>query len=262
MSIIAGVILLFVLAPLLIIVPMSFSTAPSLQFPPPGYGLTYYREFVTDTRWTGALVNSIIIATLTSIVTMAVAVPASFAIVRHRFRSRGLMTILLLLPLIAPHIVLALGYYVYFGSLRLTQTYTGVVLAHSCISIPVVYLTVSAALKGFDRSIERAAMNLGAGPLRVFRHVTLPVLRPAFVAAALFAFVQSFDETVIAIFISGRDAATLPRQMFDSMRTQADPVVAVVSTLLLAIVVAGVAGSRIVAARRAAFARRSVPVAA
>jgi len=114
----------------------------------------------------------------------------------------------------------------------------------------MVFLTLSAALKGFDRNLERAGANLGASPLRVFRHVTFPVLRPAFVVAALFAFVQSFDETVVALFISGRDAATLPRKIFDAMRTEADPVVAVVSTLLLAAVIAGVIGSRLWQRRR------------
>ena len=243
-------ILAFIAAPLLIVVPMSFSTAPSLEFPPPGWGLDYYRAFFGDARWLQPLLNSFIIALGAAVLTMLLVVPAAFAMVRHRFLGRGLTNLVLLLPLTAPHIVIALGYYSYFGSLHLTQTYAGVILAHTCLAVPMVFLTLSAALKGFDRNLERAGANLGASPLRVFRHVTFPVLRPAFVVAALFAFVQSFDETVVALFISGRDAATLPRKIFDAMRTQADPVVAVVSTLLLGSVVAAVIGSRLWQRRR------------
>jgi len=243
-------ILAFIAAPLLIVVPMSFSTAPSLEFPPPAWGFNYYRAFFSDSRWLQPLLNSFIIALGAAALTMLLVIPASFAMVRHRFHGRALTSLMLLLPLMAPHIVIALGYYSYFGSLHLTQTYAGVILAHTCLSVPMVFLTLSAALKGFDRNLERAGANLGASPLRVFRHVTFPVLRPAFVVAALFAFVQSFDETVVALFISGRDAATLPRKIFDAMRTEADPVVAVVSTLLLAAVIAGVIGSRLWQRRR------------
>jgi putative spermidine/putrescine transport system permease protein len=243
-------ILAFIAAPLIIVVPMSFSTAPSLEFPPPGWGLDYYRLFFSDPRWLRPTLNSFIIATATAVLTMLLVVPATFAMVRHRFRGRAIANLLLLLPLTAPHIVIALGYYTYFGRMHLTQTYIGVILAHACLSVPMVFLTLSAALKGFDRNLERAAANLGASPLRVFRYVTFPVLRPAFLVAALFAFVQSFDETVVALFISGRDAATLPRKIFDSMRTQADPGVAVVSTLLLAAVLAAVVGSRLMQRRQ------------
>jgi len=243
-------VLLFIAAPLLVVVHMSFSSAPSLEFPPPAYGLTYYRAFFSDPRWLEPTLNSFIIATATAVLTMLLVVPAAFAMIRHRFRGRGAANLLLLLPLIAPHIVIALGYYSYFGALKLTQTYIGVILAHSCLSVPVVFLTVSAALKGFDRNLERAAMNLGASPLEAFRYVTFPILRPAFLVAALFAFVQSFDETVVALFISGRDAATLPRKIFDSLRTAADPVVAVVSTLLLAAIVVALIASRGLAWRR------------
>lgn len=243
-------ILAFIAAPLVIVVPMSFSTAPSLEFPPPSWGLAYYKVFFTDARWLEPTLNSFIIAAATAVLTMVLVVPAAFALVRYRFRGRGLANLLLLLPLTAPHIVIALGYYSYFGHLGLTQTYLGVILAHSCLSVPMAFLTLSAALKGFDRNLERAAANLGASPLRVFRYVTFPVLRPAFLVAALFAFIQSFDETVVALFISGRDAATLPRKIFDAMRTQADPVVAVVSTLLLAMVLGGVVAARVIQRRR------------
>lgn len=239
--------------PMFIVVPMSFSTAPSLQFPPPGYWLGYYRHFFSDPNWTGPVVNSFLIGGGTMVLAMLLGVPASFALVRHRFRFRGLFRLVVLMPLIVPHIVMALGYYSYFGSLGLVQSMTGVILAHTCLSIPVVVLTVTSALVNFDRRLENAAANLGARPLTTFRLVTFPVLRPAFLVAALFAFIHSFDEAVIAIFISGRDSATLPRQMFNSFQMEADPAISAASSLLLAAVLAVIGmqlAARLVRARR------------
>ena len=129
----------------------------------------------------------------------------------------------------------------FFSPVGLTNNHIGVIIAHTCVSVPVAFLIVSATLKGFDRNLERAAMSSGAGPFRTFLHVTLPVLRPGFLVASLFAFLHSFDETVIAIFIAGRDASTLPRKMYESVRLEADPVLAVVSTLLFTLVLAGTA---------------------
>jgi putative spermidine/putrescine transport system permease protein len=172
---------------------------------------------------------------------MALGSPASFALTRHRFRFRPLFRMMVLAPLIVPHIVMALGYYSYFGSLGLVQTLAGVILAHTCLSIPVVVLTLSSALLTFDRRLENAAANLGARPLTAFRLVTFPILRPAFLVAALFAFIHSFDEAVISIFISGRDSATLPRQMFNSFQMEADPAISAVSSSLFALVLAAIA---------------------
>jgi putative spermidine/putrescine transport system permease protein len=226
--------------PMFIVVPMSFSTAPSLEFPPPGFWLGYYRHFFADPNWTGAVRNSFLIGTGTMVLAMLLGAPAAFALTRHQFRLRPAFRLLVLTPLIVPHIVMALGYYSYFGALGLVQSMTGVILAHTCLSIPVVVLTLTSALVSFDRRLENAAANLGARPLTTFRLVTFPVLRPAFLVAALFAFIQSFDETVIAIFISGRDSATLPRQMFNSFQMEADPAISAASSLLLAAVLAAI----------------------
>ncbi|MCO5732187.1 ABC transporter permease [Rhizobium sp. SSA_523] len=228
----------FILAPLVIVVPMSFSSASSLQFPPPGYGLAYYKAYFNDPKWLVPTLNSIIIATGTMVLTMILVVPATFALVRHKFSGKGFADLMMLMPLAVPHIVMAIGYYSYFGDLGIVHSHIGVILAHSCLSVPIAFLVLSANLKGFDRTLERAAQSLGATPSRTFIHVTLPILRPGLMISALFAFIQSFDETVVAIFISGRDAQTLPRKMFDSIREQADPVIAVISTLLFVIVLA------------------------
>ncbi|WP_431284346.1 ABC transporter permease [Humitalea sp. 24SJ18S-53] len=232
-----ALVLAFVAAPLLIVVPMSFSTAASLEFPPPGWSTAYYAAYFNDARWTRPTMNSLGIALAVSVVTMVLVTPATFALVRHRFAGKGVMNLLLMLPLAVPHIVIAIGYYAYLADLRLLQTFPGIILAHTALSVPLAFLVLSANLKGFDRGLERAALSLGASPAKTFWHVTLPVLWPGFMAASLFAFVQSFDETVVALFISGRETETLPRKMFDSMRSQADPVIAVVSTLLFTAVV-------------------------
>ncbi|MBS0249080.1 MAG: ABC transporter permease [Proteobacteria bacterium] len=241
---------IFIVAPLLIVVPMSFSDARSLQFPPPGYWLGYYHAYFTDIRWLRPTFNSIIIASGVTVLTMALVVPATFALVRHRFAGKSMANVMLMMPLAVPHIVMAIGYYAYLGKFGLVQTHLGVILAHTCLSVPIAFLVLSANLKGFDRTLERAAQSLGASPMRTFIHVTLPILKPSLIISALFAFIQSFDETVVAIFISGRNAETLPRKMFDSIRQEADPVIAVVSTLLFVLVLAGIVVPPLVKALR------------
>lgn len=227
---------IFVAAPLVVVVPISFSDAVSLEFPPPGWSLRWYRHYFSDPRWIDPTINSLIIACGVTVVTMALVTPAAFALVRYRFGGKGAVNLLLMLPLVVPHIVIAIGYYAFLADIRLLHSFPGVILAHTALSVPVAFLVLTASLKGFDRTLERAAMSLGAPPWQVFRHVTVPVLWPGFAAAALFAFVQSFDETVVAIFVSGADSQTLPRKMFDAIRMQADPVIAVVSTLLFGVV--------------------------
>ena len=258
LRIVGIVVVVFIAAPLAIVVPMSFSTSSSLQFPPPGYWLGYYQQYFTDMTWLRPTWNSLLIAAATTVVTMALVVPATFALVRHRFHGKSVANLMMMMPLAVPHIVMAIGYYSYFGELRLVHTHLGVILAHTCLSVPITFLVLSANLKGFDRTLERAALSLGATPLQTFRHVTLPILRPGLLISALFAFIQSFDETVVAIFISGRNAETLPRKMFDSIRQETDPVIAVISTLLFLAVFLGLVAPRVLAVFRRAM-RRVTP---
>ncbi len=229
----------FLVAPVFIVVPMSFSTAPSLEFPPPGYWLGYYRQYLTDPGWLHPTLNSFLIAGGTAVLTLGLVVPAAFALVRHRFRGKALVNLLLMSPMVIPLVVSALAYYSFFGRLRLTGTHAGVILAHTALSVPVALLAITASLKGLDPNLERAAMSAGAGPWRTFWWVTLPVLRPGILVGALFAFLHSFDETVVALFVAGRDASTLPKKMFESIRLESDPVISVVSTLLFALVLLG-----------------------
>jgi putative spermidine/putrescine transport system permease protein len=228
----ATIVALFLIAPMLIIVPMSFSTAISFEFPPPGYWLGYYVRYFHSDSWLSATANSFVIAFGCMVLTMVVALPAAFGYVRYRFRGKSAMNLIVMLPLIVPGVVSALGYYGFLSRIHLVGTRSGVIVAHSALSIPVAFLVICASLKGFDRNLERAANNAGAGPLRTFLWVTFPVLRPGILIGALFAFLHSFNEAVVAIFIAGRDASTLPKKMFESIRLESDPVIAVVSTLL------------------------------
>ena len=237
---------LFLVAPMAIIVPMSLSTAISFEFPPPGYWLGYYREYLSSYAWLSATANSFIIAFASMLLTLAVALPAAFGYARYRSFGKGALNLLMMLPIIVPGVVSALGYYSFLSLAHLVGTHAGMILAHSVLSIPVAFLVIAAALKGFDRNLERAAMSAGAGPLATFLFVTLPVLRPGILIGALFAFLHSFNEAVVAIFIAGRDAATLPKKMFESIRLESDPVIAVVSTLLTGAVLAGVLASLVV----------------
>jgi putative spermidine/putrescine transport system permease protein len=238
--VLAMIVALFLIAPMAIIVPMSFSSAISFEFPPPGYWLGYYTDYFHNPSWLNATANSFLIAFGSMILTMLVALPAAFGFVRYRFHGKGVMNLVMMLPLIVPGVVSALGYYSFLSRAHLVGTHFGMIVAHSVLSIPVAFLVVCASLKGFDRNLERAAMSAGAGPLRTFLWVTLPVLRPGILVGALFAFLHSFNEAVVAIFIGGRDAVTLPKKMFESIRLESDPVIAVVSTLLTGGILLGV----------------------
>jgi putative spermidine/putrescine transport system permease protein len=248
-NILAIAVAVFLLAPILIVVPMSFSTAISFEFPPPGYWLGYYYAYFNNPGWLQPTFNSFVISICTTVLTLVVVIPASFGYVRHRFRGKSAVNLLIMLPLIVPNVVAALAYYGFLSLGRMNGTIPGVVIAHAALAIPVTFLVICATLKGFDRNLERAAMISGAGPLRTFFHVTLPVLRPGMIVGGLFAFLSSFNEAVVVIFIGGRDAATLPKKMFESIRLESDPIIAVVSTLLIVAVLLGVLTSALLRKR-------------
>jgi putative spermidine/putrescine transport system permease protein len=230
---------IFLLAPLLIVAPISFSTAISFEFPPPGYWLGYYSKYFHDTDWLEATANSFMIAFAVTALTLLLMLPAALGFVRYRFAGKAVISLLIMLPLMVPQIVTALSYYAFLGGAGLTGTRFGLMIAHTALAMPVGFLVLCAVLKGVDRNLERAAMMSGAGPIRTLMWVTLPVIRPGFLVAALFVFLTSLNEAVVATFIGGRDATTLPKKMFESIRLESDPVIAVVSTLLITMVVVG-----------------------
>ncbi|MBI4420211.1 MAG: ABC transporter permease subunit [Gemmatimonadetes bacterium] len=228
----AGVLMLLV-APVLIIVPMSFGTTAQLAFPPKGFTLRWYHHYLTDPSWMAATGLSLQVAALTSAGALVLGTLAAIGLVRGGFRRAHLWYLGILAPMIVPAIVSAVAVYFLFVRLRLVGSLWSFVLAHLVLAIPVVVVVVSAALRRVDRSLESAATVLGAHPIRAFFAVTFPAIRPAVVAALLFAFITSLDEIVMALFLAGTTSATLPAKMWESLRFQIDPTIAAISTLLI-----------------------------
>jgi putative spermidine/putrescine transport system permease protein len=235
--ILALIVTVFLFAPVLVVVPMSFTTSQSYAFPPPAYSPMQYVRYFEDPTWYIPTLNSFTIALGTAILTLALVIPAAYAVVRYRFKGRALANIFLITPMLVPTIISAIAYYKYLSYPRLVGTHIGVILAHACLATPVAMLIMAAALKGYDRNLERAAMMSGAGVFKTFFYVTFPILRPGIIVAGLFAFLNSFDETVVSLFIAGRAASTLPKRMFESIQLDTDPVIAVVSTMLFLFVI-------------------------
>ena len=231
-------VIFFMVAPITIIFPLAFSDAPFLQFPPPGYSTRWLENYFSRADWVRPTITSFEVAVVTMALATATGTLAAVGIVRGNFRGTKAILGLLLAPLIVPTIVLAVALYYLFAGYGLIGTRTSLVLAHTVLAIPYVVVVVSAALERTDPSLEQAAWTLGAGRIAAFRKVTFPLIKPAVIVAALFAFLASFDELVIAIFISGTRATTLPKRMWDGIREEIDPTTAAVAALLIILSVA------------------------
>lgn len=230
---VSAVVLVFLLAPIVIIIPMSFGSSASLEFPPRGLSLQWYDKYFSSASWLSASWVSLKVALGATALATVLGTLMSFALVRGRFPGRTALSALTLAPLIVPGVVIAVALYLLLARVGLSGTTPGLILAHTTIALPFVVVNVSISLRSFDENLERAAASAGATPFQVFRHVTLPVIRPGFIAGALFAFMASFDEVIIAIFLSGRNATTLPKRMWDSVLLETDPVIAAISTMLI-----------------------------
>lgn len=227
----------FLVVPTVILVPMSFSSGSTLRFPPPGFSLEWYANLVASPQWSRATLTSLQVALLTSLLATVLGTVSAFGLVRGRFPGRGLVNALVLSPVIAPVVVVAIGMFAVFVNWRLAGSLLGVVLGHTVLAVPYVVINVGASLRTMDRNLELAAMNLGAGPLKTFWHVTLPRILPGVFAGTLFAFIVSWDETVISIFLSSPIVETLPVVMWGQVRTEVDPTVAAAATVLTAVTV-------------------------
>jgi putative spermidine/putrescine transport system permease protein len=228
-----GAVILFLVAPIAAIVPLSFNAEPFFTYPMPGLSLRWYQEFFGSDVWQLALRNSIIVATSATILSTALGTLAAIGLTRPECPARATITAVLISPMIVPVIVTAVGVYYAFASVGLLNTLTGLVLAHTAIGAPFVVITVTATLASFDHNLMRAAASLGATPLEAVARVMLPIIAPGVISGALFAFVTSFDEVVIALFIAGSEERTLPRQMWSGVRETLSPTIAAVATLLI-----------------------------
>ena len=229
----AAVILVFLVLPLLIVFPLGLSSGHYMTFPPPGLSLQWYRAFFGTSSWTDAAWMSVEVAVPTTIIAVLLGTPAAIGLLRGRFVGRAAINALVLSPLIVPGIIVAIGSYFVYARYGLVGSPLGLVLGHSCLAIPFVVINVNAALQNVDKRLEQAAANLGATPWATFRQVTLPLIAPGILAGAVFAFITSFDELLVALFLSGSSAVTLPRRMFDEIRYDLDPTIAAVSSLLI-----------------------------
>lgn len=230
---VTGLVLLYLVFPVFVVAPVSFSSAKYLQFPPPGWSLQWYENYFNRPGWVPATVLSVQVALATAALATTLGTAASLGLVRGRFPGRNAVNSFIVSPLVVPGIIVAIGVYFFYAQARLVGNPLGLVLAHTALALPFVVTNVSATLHGFDERLEYAAMNLGANRWQTFRRVTLPIIRPGVFAGALFAFITSFDELIVALFVSGSGAVTLPRKMWDSLRQEIDPTIAAVSTVLI-----------------------------
>jgi len=240
--VICALVFLFLIGPILIIVPLSFNAEPyftftreMLSFDPAGYSLRWYEDFFTSQVWMSSIKNSFIIGIASTLLATALGTLAALGLSRPQMPFRTLIMSILISPMIVPLIISAAGMFFFYSRINLAQTYTGVILAHTALGIPFVVITVTATLSGFDTSLTRAASSLGASPAYAFYKVVLPLVTPGVVSGALFAFITSFDEVVIVIFLAGVEQRTIPLQMWGGIREQISPTILAVATILVAI---------------------------
>ncbi len=243
--VICGLIFFFLIAPILVIIPLSFNaedfftfTPEMLSFDPEGYSLKHYRDFFTNSDWQQALRNSVSIAPVATILSVGFGTLAAIGLSSEHVPFRRAIMAILISPMIVPLIISAAGMYFFYSRVGLQGTYIGVVLAHAALGIPFVIITVTATLVGFDRSLTRAAASMGADPVRTFFKVQMPLILPGVISGALFAFITSFDEVVVVLFVGSAGQKTLPWQMFIGLREQISPTILAVATLLVVISIA------------------------
>jgi putative spermidine/putrescine transport system permease protein len=231
----AGLVLVYLVAPVFVVVPLSFTSSQLLVFPMPGWSLQWYRDFFTNPLWTGALANSLFVGVIVMFVATALGTLAALGLHGSRSNWKALVLGLLVTPLAVPVVIVAVAIFYYFASLALVGTYIGLIMAHTVLALPFVVITVSATLQGFDPNLTRAAASLGATPAHAFRTVTLPIIAPGVVSGALFAFVTSFDEIVVALFLASPQQRTLPRQIFSGVSENISPTITAAAVVLLVV---------------------------
>jgi putative spermidine/putrescine transport system permease protein len=227
-------VLLYLVLPILIVVPMSFSSARFLTFPPPSLSLRWYREYVDNPAWMQATLVTLTVAVCTVLIATPLGVSAAYAISQSKLRIMRIIHAALLLPLMVPIIITAVGIFFVYAKVGLIATMSGLVLANVMLGLPYVIISVVAGLQSFDTTQEMVARSLGMNRLRSFFAVTLPQIKASVIAGAIFAFISAMDETIVAIFISGGQYQPLTKRMFTALRDEIDPTIAAISTLMTA----------------------------
>jgi len=214
---------------------MSFSASQYLEFPPRKWSFKWYETYFNSAAWMQATATSLKAGLLTALLATPLATMASYGLHTSRFKNVKWLWMLLLTPMVVPHILIGIGVFYAYVKLKLVNTLLGLVLAHCMLAIPVVMLVVGSALKSYDMDQERVARSLGASPLYAFWSVTLPQIKFSVVSGGVLAFLTSFDEIIVALFVSGGDNSTLTRNMFNALRDQVDPTIAAISTIIVLI---------------------------
>lgn len=238
--VLCGMIFFFLIAPIVIIIPLSFNSVPFFTFTtemlsldPAGYSLKWYQDFFTDLNWQGAVQNSFIIAILSTLISTTLGTIAALGLSRSEMPAKTVVMGILISPMIVPLIISAAGMFFFYTNIGLASTHLGVILAHAALATPFVVITVTATLVGFDQSLIRAAATLGASPVVTFFKVIVPLILPGVISGALFAFVTSFDEVVVVKFVGSYEQRTIPWAMFSGIREQISPTILAVATLLI-----------------------------
>lgn len=254
--VLCGLIFFFLIAPIVVIIPLSFNaqdfftfTPEMLALDPDGFSTKHYEDFFSNSDWQLALSNSLKIAPVATIISVTLGTLAAIGLSQSHVPFRRAIMAILISPMIVPLIISATGMYFFYSNpyipipflgklelpFTLTGTYWGVVLAHAALGIPFVIITVTATLVGFDQSLTRAAANMGAGPVRTFFKIQMPLILPGVVSGGLFAFITSFDEVVVVLFVGSAGQKTLPWQMFTGLREQISPTILAVATILITV---------------------------
>lgn len=229
-----GLVLLWLMIPIVIIVPMSFSGARFLAFPPPSWSLRWYEAYLASAAWMQATRVSLTVAASSAVIATVMGTAAAYALNLRSSRLISSLQVMLMLPLVVPIVITAVGVFLVYANVGLLATMTGLILANVMLGLPYVITSVLVGLRKFDPAQEMVSRSLGMNRLRTFFIVTLPQIRPSVITGLLFAFISALDETVVALFISGGEYQTLTKRMFTALRDEIDPTIAAISTLLTA----------------------------
>jgi putative spermidine/putrescine transport system permease protein len=226
-------VLVFLILPLLVIVPLSFSADSFLMYPIHSFSLRWYEAFFTNSEWMDSLKNSMIVAPAATLLATVLGTVAAVSLTSADFPGKSFMMTVLISPMVVPVVIVGVGAYLFFAPLGLANSYLGLVMVHAALGVPFVVITVSATLRGFNPNLVRASASLGGNPVYTFFRVTLPLIAPGVISGGLFAFAASFDEVVVTLFLAGPEQTTLPRQMFAGIKENISPTIAAAATVLI-----------------------------
>ena len=230
----------FILTPIWITIAVSFNKGNYIVFPPVGFSFRWYLEFFNDYSWIMVFKNSLVVATATMFVSTTVGVLSALGYMKKKFPGRNLINLAIMMPFLVPGIIIGICLLIFLQKIHLNGTYAAVVIGHSLWGIPTVFLLVQAVLSGYDFTVEDAARDLGAGPIHTFFTITLPCIRSGVLTAMIFSFITSFGEFNIALFVSAPHTMTMPVQIWNSLKYEVTPIVAAVSTVMIAVTLVGI----------------------